>query len=274
MFYRGHAWRSEFFVQPAHGLEIVYEPPRYPAPTVTVFGQARQQASVVFILDCSGSMMRRLGGVETQGRLIDLARGTLEAMLLRLVGPDEPFRVGVLAYGHRCGWNPAPGRHTELVVPDPARPGQLVSAPPDFPLHPNSDVQSLLPLGAFSDRIRRQLETRLDALSAMGQTPLYLGIIQAIDAVRQEPQENRLHVVAITDGFNDQTSGGPPEARKFRKDVEDVLAALGNRRVQLDIVGFDLVAKTPNEQTSEQDVKALAARTGGAFHLAQIPVRC
>ncbi len=271
VFYRGHAWRSEFFVQPAHGLEIVYEPPRYPAPTVTVFGQARQQASVVFILDCSGSMMRRLGGVETQGRLIDLARGTLEAMLLRLIGPDEPFRVGVLAYGHRCGWNPAPGRHTELVVPDPARPGQFVSAPPDFPLHPNSDVQSLLPLGAFSDRIRRQLKTRLDALSAMGQTPLYFAIIQAIDAVRQEPQENRLHVVAITDGFNDQTSGGPPDARKFRKDVEDVLAALGNRRVQLDIVGFDLVAKTSNEQTSEQDVKALAARTGGAFHLAADP---
>jgi len=110
VFYRGHVWRSEFFVQPAHGLEIVYEPPRYPLPTVTVFGQARQQASVVFILDCSGSMMRRLGGVETQGRLSDLARGTLEAILLRLVGPDEPFRVGVLAYGHRCGWNPAPAR--------------------------------------------------------------------------------------------------------------------------------------------------------------------
>lgn len=271
VFYRGHAWRSEFFVQPAHGLEIVYEPPRYPAPTVTVFGQARQQASVVFILDCSGSMMRRLGGVETQGRLIDLARDTLEAILLRLVGPDDPFRVGVLVYGHRCGWNPAPGRHSELVLPDPARPGQFAPAPSDFALHPNSDVESVLPLGAFSDRIRRQLETRLDALPAMGQTPLYLAVIQAIAAVRQEPPENRLHVVAITDGFNDQTSGGPPDARKYRTDVEDVLSTLGSRRVQLDIVGFDLVAKTPNEQASEKDVKALAARTGGAFHSAADP---
>ena len=89
--------------------------------------------------------------------------------------------------------------------------------------------------------------------------------------MRKEPQENRLHVVAITDGFNEQTSGGPPDARKFRKDVEDVLAGLGNRRVQLDIVGFDLVAKTPNEQTAQQDVIAIATRTGGAFHSAADP---
>nr|MCU0872122.1 VWA domain-containing protein [Pirellulaceae bacterium] len=271
VYYRGHAWQSEFFVQPAHGLEIVYEPPRYPAPTVTVFGQARQQASVVFVLDCSGSMMRRLGGIESQGRMIDLARDTLEAILARLIGPDEPFRVGVLVYGHRCGWNPAPGQHTELVVPDPVRRGQFLPAPPDFALHPNSDVESVLPLGAFSERIRRELENRLDALTAMGQTPLYLAIIQAIEAVRKEPQENRLHVVAITDGFNEQTSGGPPDARKFRKDVEDVLTALGNRRVQLDIVGFNLVAKTPNEQTAQQDVIAIATRTGGAFHSAADP---
>jgi len=271
VFYRGHTWQNEFFVQPAHGLEIVYEPPRYPSPTVTVFGQARQQASVVFILDCSGSMMRRLGGIETQGRLIDLARGTLEAILLRLIGPDDPFRVGVLVYGHRCGWNPAPGRHHELVVPDPARPGRLLPAPPDFALHPNSDVEALLPLGAFSDRVRRDLEPRLDALSAMGQTPLYLAITQAIEAIRHEPQKNRLHVVAVTDGFNDQTSGGPPGARKFRKDVEDVLDALSDRSVQLDIVGFDLVAKTPDEQASQRDVIALAARTGGAFHSAADP---
>jgi hypothetical protein len=271
VYYRGHVWRSEFFVQPAQGLEIVYEPPRYPRPAVTVFGQARQQASVVFILDCSGSMMRRLGGIETQGRLIDLARGTLEAILLRLIGPDDPFRVGVLAYGHRCGWNPAPGRHDELVVPDPARPGQFVPAPPDFALHPNSDVEAILPLGAFSDRVRRDVEPRLAALSAMGQTPLYLAIIQAIEATRREPPKNRLHVVAITDGFNDQTSGGPPGARKFRKDVEDVLEALGDRSVQLDIVGFDLVAKTPDEQTSQRDVVALATRTGGAFHSAADP---
>ena len=271
VYYRGHVWRGEFFVQPAHGLEIVYEPPRYPLPTVTVFGQARQQASVVFILDCSGSMMRRLGGIETQGRLIDLARGTLEAILLRLIGPDDPFRVGVLAYGHRCGWNPAPGRHDELVVPDPARPGQFVPAPPDFALHPNADVEAILPLGAFSDRVRRDLEPRLGALSAMGQTPLYLAMIQAIEVMGREPPKNRLHVVAITDGFNDQTSGGPPGARKFRKDVEDVLEALGDRSVQLDIVGFDLVAKTPDEQASQRDVIALATRTGGAFHSAADP---
>ena len=216
-------------------------------------------------------MNRPLGGVESQGRMIDLARGTLEAILARLTGPDDPFRVGVLVYGHRCGWNPDPGRHTELVVPDPVRRGQFLPAPPDFALHPNSDVELILPMGAFSERIRRELENRLDALTAMGQTPLYLAIIQAIDAVRKEPQENRLHVVAITDGFNEQTSGGPSDARKFRKDVEDVLARLGNRRVQLDIVGFDLVAKTPREQTAQQDVFAIATRTGGAFHSAADP---
>ncbi len=271
VYYRGHAWHSEVFVQPAHGLEIVSEPPRYPVPTVTVFGQARQQASVVFILDCSGSMNRRLGGIETHGRMIDLARDTLESILARLTGPDAPFRVGVSAYGHRCGWNPAPGRHTELVIPDPARPGQFLPAPPEFALHPNSDVESILPLGAFSERIRRDLESRLDGLAAMGQTPLYLAIIQAIAAVRTEPAENRLHVVAITDGFNEQTSGGPPTARKFRKDVEDALTALGDRQVQLDIVGFDLVAKTPTEQSALQDAIAIAARTGGAFHSAADP---
>lgn len=271
VYYRGHAWHSEVFVQPAHGLEIVSEPPRYPVPTVTVFGQARQQASVVFILDCSGSMNRRLGGIETQGRMIDLARDTLESILARLTGPDTPFRVGVSAYGHRCGWNPAPGRHTELVIPDPARPGQFLPAPPEFALHPNSDVESILPLGAFSERIRRELATRLDGLTAMGQTPLYLAIIQAIAAVRTDPAENRLHVVAITDGFNEQTSGGPPGARKFRKDVEDALTALGDRQVQLDIVGFDLVAKTPTEQSALQDAIAIATRTGGAFHSAADP---
>jgi hypothetical protein len=53
--------------------------------------------------------------------------------------------------------------------------------------------------------------------------------------------------------------------------VEDVLAAVGNRSVQLDIVGFDLIAKTPDEKKSEQDVRELAAKTGGAFHSAADP---
>lgn len=272
-FYRGHLYRAPFAVERASsGISLVYTPPPYREPVVTAYGQVQQKTSIMFVLDCSGSMVEliKLDNVRKASRL-KVARETLASILQRLAASDKPYEVGVMLYGRRVGWNPAAGKNDEIVIRDPNNPERFIPRPPAVNLHPSSDVEIILRVGPFTQVKRREVNRELDALLPMGETPLYLSIIRALESFPAEAAAGRRHVVVITDGFNEQSSGGPEGAMKFRKDVEDALGRASNQGVHLDIVGFNLTPRNDGEAKSLRDLQELTAATGGAFYSVQDP---
>ena len=262
--FRGHVRRLGFLIQPAAGTETQWTRPNYPPPTVVVKGDARQQTSVVFILDCSGSMSRL---VETKdGRSLprlDVARDRLETVLYRLWKSKHRYQVGLIAYGHRVGWK---GQYSDdRVVPDPRNPGKTKEAPPGFSLHPSEDVDRFLALGRFTESEWGFAKRKLDAVSPLGETPLYLAITEAIGELTDADPSDQCHIVAITDGANDQT-GGAPSKKKTLRDVKSALDQ--HRAVHLDIVGIGL---DPESDDDVKEFKDLTREPRHGFHHANDP---
>lgn len=264
--YRGHLRQSAFYVQPATGFDLVCQRPDYPPPTITVYGKARKSSSVVFVFDCSGSMGNRLelNGVPTTR--LNVARDTLLGILQKLSDPKSPYRVGLRIYGHRVGRNPQNPR--ELVIRDPKNPRRFIPRPPELAhVHPSNDVQPILNPGEFTTEDLRDVSRQLNSLWHLGETPLYLAIIQAMDDLRSETEVDQKRVIAITDGFNKQSGSG-----RHIKYLEDLRAELRQHRdVCLDLVGFHLVAENAEEQRTLKALERLAEGTGGGFHSAREP---
>jgi hypothetical protein len=272
-FYRGHVYSNEFaVVRSTKAVDIAFAPAEYRKPVITVYGQAWQRTSIMFIFDCSGSMYELvpLEGGRKEPRL-KLARETLEAILQRLAASEKPYDVGMMVYGRRVGWNPAEGKHNEIVMRDPKNPDQFIPRPPENTIHPSDDVETILKIGPFTENRRLQVNRELDAIRPMGETPLYLSIIMAMREFPAGTAGTPRHIVVITDGFNEQSSGGPQGVLKFRKDVEDAMKLPGNKGIQLDIVAFDLTPKDKTEQQSLKDIQDLTAQTGGACYSAREP---
>ena len=256
--------------RPSSGVEIATVRAPFSPPVVTVNAQAWQRTSVLFIFDCSGSMNERMprpGGAEPR---IKLARESLKAILERLANSDDrPYDVGVMLYGRRVGWNPAPGRQPEFVIRDPNNSKRFLPKPNELNVHPSDDVELILRLGPFTQAKRREVNRELDAVRPMGETPLYLSIVRAIESFPAEATSGRRHIVVITDGFNEQSSGGPQGVMKLRKDVADLLRRPANQGVRLDILGF--TPSNAQERQRLKDLQELTAQTGGDFYLVQDP---
>jgi len=254
--YRGHLRPAPFTATPPD-YELVYTPPKYPLPQVTVFGEGGPPTPVVFILDCSGSMDQPVGrAIERKGaagagvpaaksaaaaqRRFDLARGALREIVARLAQSGGAYHVGLMAYGHRVGWEKG-----QLVVFDPNRPGQTMPRPPDVSLVPAEDVELLRPLGLFGAADLQDLGVTLEKLRPLGETPLYLSIRSALAELRryqpdpQTPRVSRRHIFVITDGVDQVWEKGPGK-RTLQDDVLQELKRPENRDVSLDIVGFNL----------------------------------
>ncbi len=244
--YRGHVRRADLFVHPAQGISITQSRPVPRAPTVTVRGTARQRGSIMFILDYSISMdqtlVREVGKRKIKTKRYIVARTALQTILDRIVDPENPYRVGVWVYGHRVGWN----EDHQIIMWDPESPDRTVGRPPDVKLHPADDVQPILRLGRFGSADYAKVKRALDDLRPIGETPLYLSILKAIEDLRAAPASGERRIVVITDGVNWQSSGGE-EGVVPKKQVEDALERAGSRDIRLDIVGF---------QITEEDLKA------------------
>ena len=259
--YRGHRWSVPFLVEAeGRGDEIAYERPVYGKPRVRVGGPAKQTSSVMFIFDCSGSMSTRIAGGGR--RRIVVARDTLNTILAKL--PDNRYRVGLMLYGHRVGWKKQ--RQSDGTV-------KYVKDPPDVDRHPSTDVEHVLETKALLNAtVRQSIAGILAPLKPRGETPLYLALTQAIEDFRPDDrQSSAKHIIVITDGINDQSSDGPAAYRKQRDDVDAMLGRQLFQGIQIDIVGLDMAAARRNNPKDVADLKAIAERTGGAFHEANDP---
>lgn len=303
--FRGHVQTAPFSFQGVgKGVQIVHERAPYPPPTVTVKGNAVQECPILFVVDFSGSMETKKAVFQTDARggkakqvdvpRFEIAVDSLCHILKRLESDDGRYLVGLRVYGHRVGWRTEDDGRTFPVVWDPKRPGTrrdpglTIPKPPDFPFLPNNDIELKLSLGRLGRSDAESVQTTLDMLRPLGETPLYLAIEQAIGDLNarvvppqaegvQPPQR---HIVVITDGVDD-TSDNQGHRSMFSDigPLQDKFRASENKDIRLDIVGFDLDADAQTRNIADEglraqfrqqvlrrfeDIKSLAASTGDA----------
>ncbi|MHC4404147.1 MAG: vWA domain-containing protein, partial [Planctomycetota bacterium] len=135
---------------------------------------------------------------------------------------------------------------------DPKNPRKFIPKPPALAgVEPHADVELVWPLGRFGRLDYEDLGRELDALWHLGETPLYLSIVQAIDDLKSHVDEGETRIVAITDGCNDQS------------DNVTLLANVQERlreypEIKLDIVGFRFTPKNDEEKAGREELQSFA----------------
>jgi hypothetical protein len=249
---RGNRFSTNFLLRPTGGVKIDVEPYHYGLPQITLGGRSRRRASIMFILDCSNSMseptdLEGPGGTEQVPRL-EAAKIALKQMLSGLADEGDA-RVGVIFYGHRVGWN--------LKKPDEILRQSDYARPIPDDLRPSEDVELVLPLGRFDQVVAGGVFDLMKSLKPWGETPLYLSVVGAIgDFAHDEPGTEKT-IVVITDGLNYQFNSPNPKTR------QDVLAAMGDHKIPIEIVGFGISDK--EAAAAAREFNALAQETGGSY---------
>jgi Mg-chelatase subunit ChlD len=246
----------------ATGVVVDVRPVHSREARVTLFGDRRQRSSVVFILDCSGSMAREIAveatGPSTLPRL-ELAKSALQSLLDQLA-PRGEARVGVRFFGHRVGFS------TEKPVKVLRQEAYPAPIPDD--LHPGEDVELFLPLGRFDSVEASRVARRLESLQAWGQSPLYRALLQTRSDFDAEPEDTYKSVVVITDGENYQFAGNDPTLKAPQATTaNDVRAAFGERKIPIYILGFGLSEN--EDQATEREFSELAKATQGEYFSVQ-----
>ncbi|MCM2369867.1 vWA domain-containing protein [Aporhodopirellula aestuarii] len=232
-FFRGLEFNAPLTISTGQGTQFSYEPQEYGSARLTLFGEGRQQPSIIFVLDCSASMSdpapSERPGVGALSKL-EVAKSTLAGMLDELAR-EGSTRVGVIAFGHRIGWSKSsPVRlltQPRYVLPIPDN----VSA--------STDVESVLSLGRFDSTEAAKLAVRLDGLLPWGQSPLYLSIMEAIAAFTQDDRETDKSIVVITDGVNYQfTPSDRWSAETAPTSLTSVVDLVQESSIPVHILGF------------------------------------
>ncbi|MFO0906570.1 MAG: vWA domain-containing protein [Pirellulales bacterium] len=258
LLFRGHELPEAIDDRLPTGLVIESRNVRPSSAQVTVVGDRRQRSSIVFILDCSGSMASEIAveaaGPATLPRL-ELARSSLLALLDQLAVRGDA-RIGVRFFGHRVGFS------TEK----PVKVLRQESYPDPIPddLHPSDDVELYLPLGRFDSVEAGRVTQRVQRLKPWGQSPLYRSLLQARDDFEGEASDVNRSVVVITDGENYQYAGSDPALKAPQPaTAQEVQAAFAGAKTPIYILGFGVTsADNPN---AEREFTQLAEATGGGY---------
>lgn len=263
--FRGHEWTTPVTPGGVGGPLVEYQPQASDNASVIVLGDRPQQASILFVLDCSASMKDPLpaeatGENEPQMRSrIESAKGAL-GQLLDHISRTGNSRVGVRFFGHRVGWS------TTAPVRMLRQPNYTGDMPAD--LMPNSDVELVLPLGRFEGNELTTVLDRLDSVRAWGQSPLYLSLLRALDDFDTDLPGADRSIVVITDGANYPFS---PSTAAQREPVPptsaQVLAAVRGRGVPIYILGVGLAA-TSNQGERAALIDICRASGGSYFDVA------
>jgi Mg-chelatase subunit ChlD len=254
--FRGHDFVGDLTVNSIAGIAVDYSPHVSRETRIAIRGRSLRKLSIVFVLDCSGSMGQELP-LEARTRSVsrlEIAKRSLGSMLERLA-EDEGHRVGVICFGHRIGW-------------DLKQAGQFLrqtsyGAPVPDQIRPFDDVETILPLGRFNASFEGVVNDRLATIKPWGESPLYLAIIQALKQFDTGEDDSEKCVVVVTDGVNYQFN--PPPVS--RKSLADVLATWNDHRVPIHVVGLGIAAD--QAAAAQREFGELASKTSGTYVSAQ-----
>jgi hypothetical protein len=267
--FRGHESKTPISIQRSGGgLTITHLAPEALDPRITVHGQLKQRSAITFIFDCSGSMSDIVQQDNQKRTRLEVARAALQAILDELAA-SRSYRVAVRVYGHRARWKDRTSPDWLYTKVGTQQQQAAQAAGLAFSVHPSNDVEVILPMGQFGAREDATVKGVLDELEPAGETPLYLAIIQALEQDFRNEGDAQCRIVAITDGVNTQSSGGPAGVIKVRQQVEQALDEHRQQKVRVDMVGFDLAAA--DQQGKLDDLKAISRRSGGTFYSASDP---
>jgi hypothetical protein len=255
--FRGHEIAAPFLVQAVDGVTVDIQPSTDRTTTVALKGTRRQRKSIMFVLDCSGSMDAQTGVEATDGQLtrrLLVAKNALQGMLEQL-SLERDARVGVRLFGHRVGWSTSEPvrvlRQTTYARPIP------------LDLDPSEDVELILPLGRFDSVTAGQVDELLKTVKPWGQTPFYQALVSAMGDFDRDDPGTEKHIVVITDAVNYQFS--PSASGRFAPPrpvrIEDVVTAWSKHQPYLHIVGFGI----PEDQAAmaEAAYREIVQRTRG-----------
>ncbi len=267
-FFRGHEYKKELDVNSLRGTLVRYSPPRYDGQTITLLGDAPSPPSVVFVLDCSGSMGAT---IETEGgdtTRMEAAKNALGTMINELAARNRVPRprVGVYFFGHRLSWNDKLPFSVEnnLEINSRAVDGRI---PPG--LMPAVDVERVQPLAEFGGQAIGEVRRRLARVSHFGLTPVNLAIIRAMGEFGDDDQRYSKSIIVITDGKNDQrhpnwAPGFSDSQVTSTNAVIDAWSRINvplpeRKRIPIYIVGFGI--PEDEKQVAERDFKRIADHT-------------
>jgi len=239
-FYRGRILKDDpsttFVVDPCRKPARIVEwsPSAGNAAVVSVSGS--DQRGIVFVLDCSYSMVDDANTMADGRRRFDHARDALKRCVTTIAQTNPKYRVGLFAYGHRAGrrasnpWYLNDQWKFESDGPE----WDFHDDNTRYPAKDSADVMSLVKLNSISDVKQRILDV-VDKLSGCGNTPL-VAALEYVD-VRYVEQRDLNAVVVLTDGFPDEFAN--PDvgkvklgevSRKFKdKGIDVVIVAFRNK---------------------------------------------
>ena len=259
VFFRGREYRREFRANSFRGAVVEYSPPVYDRQSVTLHGDEPSPPTVVFILDCSYTMIEDVETPEGKQTRLQIAAAELKNMLGALLERDASRpRIGVRFFGHRVGWY--------LNSPTGRRKFNRYFKPKDD-LHPGADVEVVVTLGEFDPRQSGRVSDALDAAEPLGVTPVNLAIMEAFDDFKHESPDAAKSIIVITDGKNDQSHNGASPLRKVTPTTTQQVIRKWtqldkDRKVAVHIVGFGI--PSDEERDAIEEFQKIAVETEGS----------
>ena len=273
LWYRGHRIVTGMPLETAATIRTTeWLAPEAASPRVTVRGDLPRNQSVSIVFDCSGSMGERLRDGRTR---LEAGRQSLYE-LLEAISTDGGWSGSLWLYGHRTKWSrDSSGRYTSgLTEAGKRERDKTVADGKPFQLLPGNDVEQVMDMQPLSPVQVLRIRSILDAQEPGGETPLYQAINEALRVDCSTANPGPAHVLAVTDGANDQSGGTIVSS----SDVLRTLSRVNFKRstqseVRVDVVGFNLVAGRYDREIRLQELQSLAADSGGRYYDASDPVK-
>ncbi|MCU0718971.1 MAG: VWA domain-containing protein [Pirellula sp.] len=255
--YRGHRCDSTIRIHSSPSLVSITStsPAGDAVVRIEETGEAKRYRTL--ILDCSASMFEQYDAESNQNpnsspidrsKLVAAKRAVAE-ILERW--SNQPNHVGVVFFGHRVS---AGGEKQGTLIQD-----KYFAAYPFSPtLQPYEDVETILPVGRFTDVEKSKVLSHLELLLPWGQTPLYLSLQTAIQQAANTTQDGIHDIIVVSDGRNYQFN--PHPMANIAIDAVIEMAKRNNTRIHL--IGFG-IPKSEFAEASEQ-YQRLAVETGGS----------
>ncbi|HEX4128979.1 MAG TPA: carboxypeptidase regulatory-like domain-containing protein [Pirellulales bacterium] len=226
------------------------------AGTATVRADDSSEVAISIVLDCSASMDQPiksdLAGAGEVSRM-QVAKQIVETALESFAQQGD-HHIGLWLLGHRLAWE------------DAERPGLMEQT--DYlaqtngfavlkNLVPGDDVELVRHVRSLRDDHMPLLAPQLQAVTAWGESPVYLAVSRAIDEFGIQSRLDAKGIIVLTDGGNETYMPRQPRT------LDDVLRIHYRKHIPVRIIGIDL--NTEDHAQAIKEYREIARRTGGSF---------
>lgn len=235
--YRGHLWQAPFAVgQPGESRIVSWRKLPPPTPEVRVVADESQFVDIMFVLDCSKSMLADREGNQLKlgderSKWAEALAGLLETTSRMAKSEKVRYRVGLVVFAHR-------------------RDSASRTGTPKL----NLDVEARFPLQEITPAYHQEIRQFVQGITPQGTTPLYRSIQTAIEKLSTNDDNAGVRrVVVITDGQDTQIArtADRDEGEVVRWDeLRDVVGNDKNAAIHTTVVQYALAQEDQKKQAA------------------------